>query len=105
MRCAIERWADEDAAGKDGNNRVATRRALVAVAVGGLSVDAAAFGALATVVERVAALDEPAPAQSGRRRLLTLTPLVASAVAALSVTTLVVAQLWNVLTLPVLCAT
>ncbi len=42
LRCAIERWADEDAAGSDSCDRGSARRALVGVAAGGLPVDATA---------------------------------------------------------------
>ena len=103
LRCAIERWADEDAAGSDECVRESTRRALVEVAVGGLSVDAAAFGGLATVVERVAALDSPAPAPSGFRRLYTMAPFALFGLGALFSAVLIVARMWFVLSMPLHC--
>lgn len=105
LRCAVERWADEDAAGADSCVRGSTRRALVGVAVGGLSVDAAAFGGLATVVERVTALGSPPPAPSGSRRMLTLAPLALGGLGAVFSAVLIVAHLWFVVTMPVLCPT
>ena len=105
LRCAIERWADEDAAGSDTCARRATRRALVGVAVGGLSVDAAAFGGLATVVERVTALENPPPTPSGVRRALTLAPFAFFGLGALFSAVLIVARLSIVLTMPVHCPT
>ena len=105
LRCAIERWADEDAAGEDSCVRGSTRRALVGVAIGGLSVDAAAFGGLATVVERVTALDSPPPAPSGSRRIMTLLPFALGGLGAVYAAVLIVAHLWFVMTMPVLCPT
>ncbi len=105
LRCAIERWADEDAAGDDSRVRGSTRRALVGVAIGGLSVDAAAFGGLATVIERVTALDSPPPAPSGSRRFMTLAPFAFGGLGAVFAAALIVAQLWFVMTMPLLCPT
>lgn len=103
LRCAIERWADEDAAGSDERVRGSTRRALVEVAVGGVSVDAAAFGGLATVVERVAALDMPAPNPSGLRRLNTMAPFAVVGLGAVFSAVWTVTRLWFVLSMPVHC--
>ena len=103
LRCAIERWADEDAAGSNEFVRRSTKRALVQVAVGGLAVDAAAFGGLATVVERVAALDRPAPDQSGFRRLYTMAPIALFGLGAMFSAVLIVARMWFILSMPVHC--
>ena len=103
MRCAIERWADEDAAGSNECVRGATKRALVQVAIRGLAVDAAAFGGLATVVERVAALDRPAPDQSGFRRLYTMAPIALFGLGAMFSAVLIVARMWFILSMPVHC--
>ena len=105
LRCAIERWADEDAAGSDSCVRESTRRALVGVAIGGLSIDAAAFGGLATVVERVTALECPPPAPSGSRRLMTLAPFAVGGLGAVFAVAMIAAHLWFVMTMPVLCPT
>lgn len=104
LRCSIERWADEDAAGTDASSRQSTKRALVGVAVGGLSVDIAAFGGLGTVVERIAALDAPAPARTGRRSFMTLAPLATLCVGMLFTVAVVTANFWLVLTMPTFCA-
>lgn len=89
LRCAIERWADEDAAGECA--RVSTRTALVGVAVGGVSADAAAFGGLATVLERLNALDSTPPSPSGMRQLATLAPFTVFAIGALFAAVLILA--------------
>ena len=105
LRCAIERWADEDAAGHDWKARVSTRRALVRVAVGVLPVDAAAFGGLSTVVERLAALEVPPPAPSRARRVVMSAPLATLGAGALFSVVMIATHVWLVLTMPVLCAT
>ena len=104
LRCSIERWADEDAAGSDVASRQSTRRALLGVAVGGLSVDVAAFAGLGTVLERIAALDVPAPERTVRRSVMTLAPLATLLAGTLFTVAVVAANFWLVLTMPKFCA-
>ena len=104
LRCSIERWADEDAAGPEMDARWVTKRALIGVATGGVSVDLAAFGSLSTVVERVVALDRPAPVQSGKRSTLAFAPLVALWTGALFAVAVVIANFWLVLTMSTFCS-
>lgn len=104
LRCSIERWADEDAAGPEMDARRATKRALIGVATGGVSVDLAAFGSLSTVVERVVALDSPPPMQSSKRSTLAFAPLVALWTGALFAVAVVVANFWLVLTMSTFCS-
>lgn len=104
LRCSIERWADEDAAGSDVVSRQSTRRALVGVAVGGLSVDVAAFGSLGTVVQRLAALEVPAPVRTVRHSVITLAPFATLLIGVLFTAAVVAANFWLVLTMPQFCA-
>ena len=103
LRCAIERWADEDAAGVDAAVRRSTRLALAAVAIGGLSIDVAAFGGLTTVVARLEALAEPAPMRTASRSALTLVPVAALGTGALLTVAVLAAHVWLVLNMPLLC--
>lgn len=71
LRAALERWADEDAAGTNGRTRFAVHRALLRVT--GVLVPArsvAAFTTCGTVVERAAALAGPRAASSSAHRLV-----------------------------------
>ena len=104
MRCSIERWADEDAAGSAPETRKSTRRALVEVATAGLSVDVAAFGGLATVVERVEALEGPAAVHTRTHTALAFAPLAALSTGALFSAVVVVANFWLVLTMSHICS-
>lgn len=56
---ALERWADEVAAGTVDDGRARLRGALRHVTASMLGVEVAAFSAAETVAERLAALDEP----------------------------------------------
>ena len=76
VRLSLERWADESAA--DGNEfrRAALRAALLQVAYAATSAPLAAFGAVQTLLDRLAALDEPPPRSSFRRRTAVWIPVV-----------------------------
>jgi len=87
LRCALERWADEAAAGGARRGRESVRAALVRVIEATATPDVAAFVSLGTVVERLQAL-QAAPASGSRllRRFVVYLPalvLVLLAVAAM----------------------
>ena len=103
LRCSLERWADEEASGTELEARHTTRRALVGVALAGLPVDVAAFGGLATVVERLAALDHPAPARTPRSTVMAFGWLSALWAGMLFSVAVVVANFWVVLAMPNFC--
>jgi Peptidase family M48 len=87
LRCALERGADEEAADGARRGRESVRAALVRVIEATAIPDAAAFVSVATVVERLQALQAaPAPGSSLLRRSMVYLPalvLVLLAVAAL----------------------
>ena len=103
LRCSIERWADEDAAGLHPARRRSTRQALLAVATGGLSVDVAAFGGLGTVVARLEALARPAPVRTSVRSTLTIAPIAMLGAGSALVVAMLAANVWIVLNMPLLC--
>lgn len=57
LRTALERWADEVAAGETGAERMELREALLGVTTAVVDPTVAAFGAAETVIERLEALD------------------------------------------------
>ena len=59
LRLALERWADETAAGEDPVARARLRGALLAVAVESAEPTLAAFSALDGLAERLSAMSEP----------------------------------------------
>lgn len=61
LRLALERWADEEAAGAVGGGRVAVRRALLQMTVSSLDPELAAFSATESIEERLAALETEPP--------------------------------------------
>ena len=85
LRCAVERWADEAAAGPRSSDRASVHAALLRVAELAAMPEIAAFTAPETVAERLEAL-QSAPAREAAvgRRLLVYLPagvlLLASAV-------------------------
>jgi Zn-dependent protease with chaperone function len=86
LRCAVERWADEAAAGPRSSNRASVHAALLRVAELAAMPDIAAFTTPETVAERLEALrTAPARGLAVGRRLLVYLPagllLLASAVA------------------------
>jgi hypothetical protein len=87
LRCALERWADEEAAGGARRGRESVRAALVRVIEATAIPDVAAFMSLGTVVERLQALQAaPASGSSLLRRAFVYLPalvLVLLTVAAL----------------------
>lgn len=81
LRTAVERWADEDAAGATGKWRQALRDALLGMTDAAVDSAVAAFSPAETVLERVRALEAPSPPATGlRRALLYLPGLVLAAV-------------------------
>lgn len=82
MRAAIERWADETAAGDSPASRQALRSALLLVTTDALDPAVAAFSAADTVVERLDALARPPRPPSQLLRSLLYVPgaLVGTAV-------------------------
>ena len=87
LRIALERWADEAAAGTSGASRAVLRRALLGVTAAVVSSAVPAFSAADTVVERLTALDDEPPRPSALRRVATYVPAVvisATVLAALS---------------------
>jgi len=97
LRCALERWADEEASGGARRGRESVRAALVRVIEATATPDVAAFVSLGTVVERLQALQAaPASGLSLLRRFVVYVPalvLVLLAVAALEGTVEHVAML------------
>jgi beta-lactamase regulating signal transducer with metallopeptidase domain len=87
LRCALERWADEEAAGGGRRGRESVRAALVRLLEAAAVPEAAAFMSLGTVVERLQALQAaPASGSSLLRRSVVYLPalvLVLLAVVAL----------------------
>jgi Zn-dependent protease with chaperone function len=78
LRSALERWADEDAAGGARRGRESVRAALVRVLEATATPDVAAFMSLGTVVERLQALQAAPPSGSSllRRFVVYLPALV-----------------------------
>jgi Zn-dependent protease with chaperone function len=76
FRAALERWADEDAAGEHEDGRSTVRSALVGVALAALSPAVAAFSGADDVVERLDALQVPTPRPSALRRVAMYAPVV-----------------------------
>ena len=72
LRTALERWADEDAAGVDTRQRNQVRNALIAMAQAALApvTELAAFGSPTTIIERVDALERPPVTGAAGPRLL-----------------------------------
>lgn len=87
LRTALERWADEMAAGAGPASRATLKRALAGVTAGGVSPAVAAFSAKDTVAERLDALGGDPPRPSTLRRLFAYAP-------ALTVGAVVVVSLW-----------
>lgn len=74
LRVALERWADEAAAGKSPATRRQLRRALVAVTVTRANIAVPAFSAAETVAERLDALDGDPVRPSPLRRIAAYCP-------------------------------
>lgn len=74
LRTALERWADEAAAGTSYASRAVLRRALLGVTTAMVSPAVAAFSAADTVAERLAALNDDAPRPSALRRAAAYAP-------------------------------
>jgi hypothetical protein len=86
LRCAVERWADEEASGPDGSGRASVHAALLRVAELAAMPDVAAFTTPGTVAERLEALEaDPSSGRAVGPRTLLYLPvgllLVAAAVA------------------------
>jgi hypothetical protein len=78
----LERWADEEAAGRDVVGRARLREALLAVASEGVADQVAAFNGSGGLLERVAALDADPPRRSLPRSLAVYGPAAAVTTAA-----------------------
>jgi hypothetical protein len=86
LRCAVERWADEEAAGPDASGRASVHAALLRVAELAAMPDVAAFTTPGTVAERLEALQAgPSDGRAVGPRTLVYLPvgllLLAAAVA------------------------
>jgi Zn-dependent protease with chaperone function len=77
LRTALERWADEAAAGTSCASRAVLRRALLGVTAAMMNPGVAAFSAAETVVERLNALGDDPPRPSALRRIAVYAPGVA----------------------------
>ncbi|HYR61381.1 MAG TPA: M56 family metallopeptidase [Actinomycetota bacterium] len=90
LRTALERWADEVAAGKLPGRRSVLHSALLGVTGVAVGTELAAFSPAHTVVERLRALEQPSPRPSSvARGLLYLPGMVAVG------TTLVAMAAWS----------
>lgn len=76
LRLALERWADEAAAGAGQASRTVLRRALLGVTTAMLGPAVAAFSDADTVAERLTALNDEPPRPSALRRVATYAPVV-----------------------------
>lgn len=83
FRAALERWADEDAAGEHEDGRSTVRSALVGVALAAVDPAIAAFSGADDVVERLEALQGPTPRPSALRRTAMYAPVVVVSVVVL----------------------
>jgi Zn-dependent protease with chaperone function len=81
LRAALERWADEAAAGAAPEPRAEVRSALLEVTRVLVDPGLAAFSAAETVVERLDALDGAPPQPSNMRRAVVYLPCLASVAA------------------------
>ena len=77
-RCALERCADEAAAGADPGRRRQLRRALLDLSIGTAGPALAAFGAVDTILERSDALLEDPPVGDWAARLAVYGPAASS---------------------------
>ncbi len=103
LRCALERWADEEAVGSSMHVRRTAQSALVRVAFAGMPADVAGFGGVTTATERIKALAGPPPTSRPARWLAAVGPVSLMAVGALIGTAVVIARLWLVLRMPFFC--
>ena len=83
LRTALERWADEDAAGAHESGRPAVRSALVGLALAAVDPAVAAFSGVDDVVERLDALEAPTPRPSLARRFAVYAPVIVVSVGVL----------------------
>jgi Zn-dependent protease with chaperone function len=83
LRAALERWADEAAAGGECGSRAVLRNALLGVTMAIVNPAVAAFAAAETVIERLDALDGDAGRPSGLRRAAVYLPALAVSAAVL----------------------
>ena len=104
LRCALERWADEEAAGATAADRATARGALLAAALAPLPVAVAGFGPVETVAARVAALERPAQRSTPLSRLVATAPLLALTFVVAGTAGSAGGDIWAVLTMPVRCA-
>lgn len=83
LRAALERWADETAAGEAGEFRAVVRGALLGVTRALVDPAVAAFSAAETVVERLDALEAPPPRPARLRRAAVYAPALVAGAAVL----------------------
>ena len=102
VRCGIERWADEDAAGSTLDGRRLVRDALMRAVFADTPVGVAAFGAVATIAVRIDALRWPLRVSARPRRILVIAMSVAMLLAVSSAAA-GAAELWRVLVMPAFC--
>lgn len=86
LRCALERWADEDAAGDSREGRATLQAALVRVTNAMLAPGVAAFTTADTLLERLQAMERSAPSPPLLQRWLVYVP--SALIAALTVLSL-----------------
>jgi Zn-dependent protease with chaperone function len=79
LRVALERWADEVAAGDTPGERGLLRSALLGVTAVAVGAELAAFSATETILERLRALERPRPNPTPALRVLLYAPGVALA--------------------------
>ena len=102
VRCGIERWADEDAAGTTLDGRRLVRDALLRAVFADTPVGVAAFGAVATIAARIDALRQPLRLSAGPRRMLVI-GLSVVMLLAVSSAAAGAAELWRVLLMAAFC--
>jgi Zn-dependent protease with chaperone function len=83
LRAALERWADEAAAGGECASRAVLRSALLGVTMAIVNPAVAAFAAAETVIERLDALDGDAGRPSALRHVAVYLPALAVSAAVL----------------------
>lgn len=105
LRTALERWADEVAAGEDSASRAVLRRALLGVTLALVNPAVAAFAAAETVIERLDALDGRVTRPSIVRRAAVYLPAAMVSTAVLLALGAWASDLWALLAMSGRCPT